>query len=474
MSPPPLTDTQLALLIEHFGANVVVGEAIGDEYSRDWSPAVPQRPGAVVFVESSAMLTELVRFSAIEGVPLTPRGGGTGKSGGCVPQAGGLVVALERMNRVLEFDVTSRTVTVEPGLNTGALQALVAGHGLVFPPDPGSYVASTVGGNVATNASGMHTVRDGVTRDWVLGVRAHLADASSPFFGKRTHKGVTGLDIAGLFVGSEGTLGLVSEIVLKLRPQEPAGPLTIAFFRSVKAACEAVTALGAAGLKLAACELLDGPSLAAVRKADVLVAGEPAPRKAEAALIVEAPGDDSRWPERAHEALDRAGAFDLRVANGEADVAAVWGFRRELSKRVKEGYRHYLNEDVCVPLRHLPELVGFIGSLRGRADYAGLGFASYGHAGDGNLHVNVLYNDRGSEREDGQGLTDAVRAKAALEDILRFVLAHEGTLSAEHGIGTVKLAYVPWELTDEVRALQRRVKAVFDPHNLMNPGKKLG
>ena len=453
----------IPLLERELGAARVLASDRAARYEHDESNLGSFPPDAVVLAESAEEVALVLRLAAERRVPVVPRGAGTGMTGGALATEGGIVLSTERMTRIKEIDKESLIAVVEPGVITGQLQETVEGMGLFYPPDPASLSMCSLGGNVAENAGGPRAFKYGVTREYVLGLEVVLPGGQMLRPGRRTAKGVTGYDVTALFVGSEGTLGITTEVTLKLLPLPQAVGTLLALFRDVHAASLAVTSIIAAGQRPRALELLDATALDHVRPKSQF----PIPREARAALLIEVDGE----PEAIEPACVRigalcegAGAYEVILAKDEKDRRQLWHARRIVSTSLKEAHCWKLSEDVAVPRGALPVLIDRVHEIGKRH---GLGMASYGHAGDGNLHVNVL-----SERAQGEaGVKEHVRA--AVADVFRETLALGGTLSGEHGIGLAKRDFVAWEQAPELIEFQRKLKALCDPENLLNPGKML-
>ncbi len=430
-------------------------------FAGDESGVEPVLPSAVARVRSDSEAGEAVRVAAEHGVSVTARGGGTGKAGGCVPSAGGLVIDLSAMDRVKAIDTTSMVAEVEPGVVTGEFRRLVASEGFLYPPDPNSLATCTLGGNVATNAGGPSSMKYGVTRDYVLGLDLVVASGGRIRLGRRTLKGVAGYDLTALVVGSEGTLGIVTSITFRVRPLPRAVRTLLTYFRTTADAAMAVADLAASGVDLRAAEFIDTPSLDAARAKG----GFDVPADAGAVLLLELDAereDDSidAGMEVVGELLLSHGADDIAVATTESQREAIWSVRRDLSASIKEGRRFSISEDVGVPRARVPELVAQVEKIR---DRSGIDMSTYGHAGEGNLHVNLLWDDPG----------DRGRATAASEAVFRAALDLGGTISGEHGLGIAKRRFLSWEQSEPVIALQRELKKIFDPSGIMKPGKLL-
>lgn len=425
-------------------------------YAEDASGLGRFPPAAVVFAESTEDVQAVFRVASHFEVPVTPCGARTGKSGGSLPLRGGIALSLERMNRILAFRPEDLTMVVQPGVITGEVMRRAEAAGLFYPPDPNSWESSTIGGNVAENAGGPRALKYGVTRDYVLGLEAVLPSGAVIRAGKQTIKGVAGYDLTGLLVGSEGTLAVITEITLELvpRPKEVATALCV--FPDTLTAGRAVAEVFAHGILPRTLELLDDCAIAAVGE------GGPFPPEAGAALIAETDGDDEAGVFASLEKLGsiclELGALDVLVAHGPQQREAIWRNRRILSESLRKLHPKKISEDVVVPRSAIPEAIARFKAI-GRE--AGLMVATYGHAGDGNLHANVLYD------------TDDQRPEvdACVEAIVRAALELGGTITGEHGVGLAKAAFLPWEQRAELIELQRGLKGVFDPRGILNPGK---
>jgi len=427
---------------------VLAGDAIDDGYTRDRSAASGVAPFAVCLPTDTAAVARLVQWCCREGVPLTPRGAGTGKAGGCVPSPGGVVCSLERMAGIDQLSPGDQRVEVRAGTITATLRDAVEEKGWFYPPDPASLDECTVGGNIATNAGGPCCLKYGVTADYVLGLEAVLADGRVVQPGRRSIKGVAGLDLRGLLVGSEGTLGIVTRATLRLRPRPPEVAAAWIAFPSSAAACEAASRVLALGLLPRAMELLDETALAAVD------------RGGGAALLVEFDGlDAARQLGTALGELASA-TEGVDIAADPDERAALWAMRRSISDEIKKPYAYHLSEDVAVPVSRIADLVRAIRPIGART---GIAVAAYGHAGDGNLHVNLLYDD----------LAQLPQVTEASESIFRAALDLGGTITGEHGIGLCKRPYLGWEQSEELIEAQRAIKRALDPEGILNPGKVL-
>ncbi|MDQ3439670.1 MAG: FAD-binding protein [Planctomycetota bacterium] len=415
----------------------------------------------VVFPGTTADVARIVQLCAEHGVPFVPRGAGTGYTGGAVPLQGGVVIAMERMNRILEIDEQNLIAVVEPNVITADLQDAVEKLGLFYPPDPASLKQSTIGGNVAECAGGPRAFKYGTTKRYVLGLEAVLPTGEVIETGGKVVKNVVGYDLTQLLVGSEGTLAVITKIILRLVPRPPFQATLRASFKDVSAAVAAVTGVIRKRVVPAALELIDGESLRAA--ADYLRDPSLAPYGTGAVLLVEVDGTPDAAAEeasRVEEACRAAGATEILHARDEAGRQDLWRLRRELSHSLRTVAALKFNHDVVVPKGRIPELFALVERIR--AAYV-LRIPCFGHAGDGNIHVNIMVSP--DDREEVQ------RAREAEKVLFEGVVALEGSISGEHGIGFSKAPFLPIELSPDEIALMKRIKHAFDPRNLLNPGK---
>ena len=417
------------------------------------------RPDAVALPRSTRSVSTLLRFASRHRIPVTARGAGFGYVGGCVPIQGGIVLSLERMNSIREINPADFVAVVQAGVLTQTLQDAVEKVGMFYPPDPASRADCSLGGNIATNAGGPRCLKYGVTRDYALGLEVVLADGSVVRLGSRTHKNKTGFDLHRLFVGSEGTLGIVTEATLKLLPLPPYRAALSVGFRSMKAATRTIRDIFRAGFLPCAVEVADAFTLAAARRRT----GSTRLDGCNAHLIVEVDGQKpSVLSElKALQRLVRRSdpAFVL-PARGAVQCERLWRLRREFSYALRDTGLTKLNEDIVVPRGRLEDLFEFAARLQKKH---GLPVACFGHAGDGNIHVNVMvdFNQAGA----------SARCDAALDDLFRQVLAWRGVVTGEHGIGLAKKKWWPLATSAETRLLHARVKQALDPRQILNPGK---
>ena len=431
-------------------------------HSRDkWFAAHP--PEVVVLARSTGDVNKLLQFASRKKIPVTARGGGFGYVGGCVPAQGGIALSLIRMNRIKEISFADAVAVVEPGVFTAELKAAVRAQKLFYPPDPASMKDCTIGGNVATNAGGPRCLKYGVTRNYVIGLEVVLANGDVLRTGGRVHKNKTGFDLIGLFVGSEGMLGVVTEITLRLLPLPPARATLSAAFATATQAAEAVQAIFAAGFLPSSLEIADHFTLEAARR-DL---GKIIVPEGNAHLLVDLDGqEESVRSESAaiRDLLKKRKPKALEMATGEADCERLWALRRQFSNSLRATGLTKLNEDVVVPRSRLVDLMEFAESLQAKH---GFPIACFGHAGDGNIHVNIMadrYNRDAAVRE---------KVERALDDLFAQVLAWGGVITGEHGIGLAKKRWWPAATSEVARNLHRRLKQIVDPKDILNPGKFL-
>jgi len=417
------------------------------------------RPDAVVRADGVAQIQRLMRFANAYRIPVYPRGAGTGLTGGAVPVQGGVVLDLAMMNRILDINTDNLTATCQPGVVPAALQAAVEKHGLFYPPDPASNDTSTIGGNVAENAGGLRAVKYGVTRDYVLRLEVVLPTGVLITCGAETHKNVTGYDLTRLMIGSEGTLGIITEIVVRLIPAPEHVATVLCQFSDLEAAAATVSAIVAVPIVPRALELIDGACIRLIQDvSDVGLADG-----CGAILLVEVDGPREsvdRDVRRAEAVAREQGAIAADRAETAADRDRLWTVRRSISPALVAACPNRVNEDVCVPRDRLVDLCRRIGEI---SDRHGIEIANFGHAGDGNVHVNILPPN-----------SDPATMHLAHEmagEVFRATIDLGGTLSGEHGIGTTKADFLGLELAPEVIELERGIKRLFDPNNVLNPGK---
>lgn len=447
------------------GALVTDPDIVGS-HSRDQALWCPD-DGALALVRARTIedVQETMRFATRHRVPVVPQGARTGLSGGANAVPGCLLLSLERMTRVLGVDAGERTVTVEPGIINQDLKDALVEHGLSYPPDPGSVAISSIGGNVATNAGGLCCVKYGVTRDYVRQLRVVLADGTLTTIGTTTAKGVAGLDLRGLFVGSEGTLGVVVEVTLRLVPTLPQPLTAVATFADLRHAAAAVADLMASGAQPSLLESMDGTTLRMINAYRDMGLDD----EAGAMLLMQS--DGSGDPQTARVEVEAFAAFaeaneaiDVVFSEDPADSAALVAARR----LAQTAYEHHaqshgggqLLDDVCLPRHRLPE---FYDRLDQIAAETGLTLAVVAHAGDGNTHPSIFF--------DASDPQDVARADAAFDRIMEVGLELGGTITGEHGVGYLKRGWLARELDEGSRQVHRAVKAALDPLGILNPGK---
>ncbi len=421
-----------------------------------------QLPDVVVLPESNEDVSAVVRVAARYDTPIVPRGMSSGLAGGTIPVRGGIVMSLTRMNRILEIDKENMTVAVEAGVVTGNLQTEVEKLGLFYPPDPASVDQSTIGGNVACNAGGPRCLKYGVTGDYVLGLTVVLADGRIVKTGGKAIKYVTGFNMNQFFVGSEGALGIVTEVILRLIAKPPYVRTALVHFPTLEDASNTVHTVLSRGLVPATLEMLDETAIECIEEAMNLGL----PLDVEALLVIESDGADAETVQREIDAIAdiclETGASKVDVARNEKERATLWRARRSVSPSLARRAPNKLGEDITVPRSAIPEAVRRIKAIS--EDY-GLPVVVFGHAGDGNLHPNILFDKREPEQWE--------KVERIVGEIFRVALDLGGTLSGEHGIGTLKLPYMREALGQASINIQWRVKQALDPQNILNPGKVL-
>jgi glycolate oxidase/D-lactate dehydrogenase len=429
-------------------------------YSYDATPIPIERalPSAVVFPTSQEDVQKLVKICYEEEIPIFPRGAGSGLTGGAVPTLEkGVVVSFERMNR-FQIDVDNATAVVEPGVITYEFQREVEKFGLFYPPDPSSFKYSTIGGNIAENAGGPRCLKYGVTREYVLGLTAVIKEGEVIKTGNPVIKDVAGYDITKLFVGSEGTLGLITSAVLKLIPKPKTRGTALILFKNLEDVGRVVTKIMTSGIFPSALEFMDRDAIRAVEEFRPVGL----PKDVSALLLVEVDGSPQSVKEdiKAVEELAKAMGLEVKVAEDEESAEKLWTARKSLGPALGNLRTGKINEDVVVPRVYLSEAIR---DYRKVAEKYGLLMVIFGHIGDGNLHVNLLYDKKNKEEEE--------RAERAVDEIFEITLRYNGSITGEHGVGLTKRKFLEYQFGPVGMEILRGIKKVFDPKNLFNPGK---
>ena len=438
--------------------NVLVDPVKVEPYGAD---AVKEKfpPEAVVFPESTAQMVAILKLANEAFFPVTARGGGVGYTGGAVPIDGGIVIGTDRMNKILEINADDLYVIAQPGIRTFALQQEVEKHGVFFPPDPASYKDSFIGGNIAENAGGMRTPKYGNTKRYVLGLEVVTATGEIIRTGGKTEKNVVGFDLTGLMCGSEGLLGIITEATLKLLPRTEATSTVRASFKTMEAACQVLTKFTPVGILPMAMEVIDKYCIEAIEQNYAFGLS----KDASAILLVAVDGSKEEVAKNA-ETIERIlgenGGFDVLRAKSKEDEDKLWDVRRAISPSLMKFGTLKINEDVVVPRSKVPELVARVEEIGKKHNTF---VANFGHAGDGNIHVNFMCN-----REDPDSIA---RARQCVSETFQLSVDLGGTISGEHGIGYVKAPYMDYAIDKPTLEIMKGIKKVFDPNGILNPGK---
>ena len=443
----------------------IVGE---DHFTRDIIDLVSyacdasehcNRPLCGVFPEDAEQIAELMGLANREKIPVTPRGAGTGLSGMAVPVKGGIILDLSRMNKILKISIEDRIAVVQPGVVYAALEKALAPYGFFFPPDPASGKVSTLGGNVATNAGGLKGAKYGTTRDYVLGLQVVLPDGRIMRTGSKAMKSVSGYDLTRLFVGSEGTLGIVTEITLKINPRPAVTSTALATFDDLEDAGLAINQIMHSGIIPSALEILGRETLAAINQNTELNLPE-----VDAMLLVETDGytpeETAYQIEKIIEIFQANHPREVKQARTEAEVQDLWAARKSAYAVLSRIKTSSVLEDVTVPMTHIAELLKGIQDISRKHQIL---IATFGHAGDGNLHPQILY--------DGYDPVQVKRMEKASADLFELAIRLDGTLTGEHGIGLSKAPFMTLEHDPVAMDMMRTLKRTFDPNNILNPGK---
>ena len=416
-------------------------------------------PEVVVHPGSTQEISSIVKLANRELTPVFPRGAGSGFSGGSLPTKGGIVLCTERMDKILFIDEENLIATVEPGVVTEKFQQAVEKVGLFYPPDPASLKFSTLGGNVAECAGGPRCVKYGVTKDFIIGLEVVTPTGDIITTGGPTMKGVVGYDLTKLLCGSEGTLGIITRIIIKLLPLPEAKKTMLVMFSSIDGAAQAVSAIIRDKIIPTTLEFMDGRTLECVRQATDLEV----PSGAQAVLIIEVDGDREfldKQVARIAEIIKPLGVVETRIATTPEESEALWQIRRSVSASLRKVNPDKFNEDICVPRSKVPEMIRKVEAIAEKYD---IPIVNFGHAGDGNIHVNIMIDKK------VPGALD--KAEKAIEEVFKGALELGGTMSGEHGVGIAKARFIPLEITPIAAEYMKAIKRALDPNNILNPGK---
>jgi glycolate oxidase len=437
--------------------NVFTGKTELLSYSYD-SQHVNAMPDAVVHASDKFDIAKIVKLASKHSIPVVTRGAGSGLTGGSIPEQGGIVLNLERMNKILHLSVEDRIIRVQPGAITGDIQALAADNGLYYPPEPASAKFSSIGGNVAESAGGLGCVKYGLTKDFVLGLEFITANGEFVCTGIYSDKEST-IDIGTLLIGSEGTLGVITEVALRLIPL-PESTITMrALFRNLVDAADASNAVLSSGVGPSVLEFMDGHCIDTVREyADSFI-----PEDIGALLLVEIEGaadEVMAGHETVLDILRAKNPVELKSAKTPAERAALWKLRKSLSPSIAKIAPVKFNEDICVPISQIPYICDWVEKLGKKRNVK---VVTFGHSGDGNIHVNFMTHWEKTE--------ELARVKKAIKELFTETVRSGGTLSGEHGIGLSKRGYISLALDKPTIAFEKKVKHAFDPEGILNPGK---
>ncbi|MFT5729006.1 MAG: glycolate oxidase [Desulforhopalus sp.] len=446
-------------LVELVGAKNVSTETT-DKITHSYDATQEQYlPDVVVYARSVQEVSQVVKLANRLKIPVIPRGAGSGFTGGTLPTQGGIVLVLSQMDKILDIDTENLTAEVEPGVVTAELQRQVERKGLFYPPDPASKEFSTLGGNVAECAGGPRCVKYGVTKDYVLGLEVVTPTGDIIRTGGKTLKNVVGYDLTKLFVGSEGTLGIVTQITLKLIPKPAAKKTMLVQYETIDDAAKSVSAIICAKIIPTTLEFLDAATIGCIRgKSDI-----PLPGNCQAILIIEVDGDQLVLDAQAEQILAVIKPFNVlgtRIATTDEESEEIWKVRRIVSPSLRQVNPDKFNEDIVVPRSKVPDMIRALESISKQHNVP---IVNFGHAGDGNIHVNVMVD----LKEEGMEATVAI----VMEEIFKAAVNLKGSISGEHGIGTSKAKYMSMELNRETIEYMKRIKTALDPLNILNPGK---
>ncbi len=416
-------------------------------------------PDVVVYAATTEEVSRVVKLANIWKIPILPRGAGSGFTGGSLPVRGGIVLVLTRMDRIIDIDTENLIAEVEPGVVTAELQRQVEKLGLFYPPDPASKEFSTLGGNVAECAGGPRCVKYGVTKDYVLGLEVVTPTGDIIRTGGRTLKNVVGYDLTKLFVGSEGTLGIATKIILKLLPKPAAKKTMLVQFETIDGAAKSVSAIIGAKIIPTTLEFMDAATIDCIRG----VSNIPLPENCRAILIIEVDGDARLLDQQAERILSVIKPFGIlhtRIAETDEESEEIWQVRRIVSPNLRKVNPDKFNEDIVVPRSKVPDMIRALEKIS--KDY-GVPIVNFGHAGDGNIHVNVMVDLK------EEGMPEKI--EKVMDEVFGAAIKLRGAISGEHGIGTSKAKYMSMELDMATITYMQRIKAALDPNNILNPGK---
>ncbi|PLY05560.1 MAG: glycolate oxidase subunit GlcD [Desulfuromonas sp.] len=416
-------------------------------------------PDVVVHPATVEEISQIMKLANEKAIPVFPRGAGTGFTGGSVPVSGGIVLGLTRFDKILEIDEDNLVATIEPGVVTEEFQKTVEKVGLFYPPDPASLKVSTMGGNVAECAGGPRCVKYGVTKDYILGLEIVTPTGDILRTGGPTMKGVVGYDLTKLICGSEGTLAIITKIIVKLLPKPAAKKTMLVMFSSIDGAAQAVSDIIRGKIIPTTLEFLDARTLECVRNATDL----DVPEAAQAVLLIEVDGDPEfldKQTGRISDIVQPLGVVETRIAETPAESEALWQIRRSVSASLRRVNPKKYNEDICVPRSKVHDMIRKIDQI---SEKYNIPIVNFGHAGDGNIHVNIMIDDKipGEEK----------KAEEAIADVFKGALELGGTMSGEHGVGIMKAPFINLELKDTVVDYMKTIKRALDPNNILNPGK---
>jgi len=437
-----------------------VSTAMTDKITHSYDATQKQHlPDIVVYASTTEQVSLVVKLANTYRVPVLPRGAGSGFTGGTLPIKGGIVLGLSRMDAILEIDTENLTAEVEPGVVTARLQQQVEKLGLFYPPDPASKDFSTLGGNVAECAGGPRCVKYGVTKDYILGLEVVTPTGDIIRTGGKTLKNVVGYDLTKLFVGSEGTLGIVTKIILKLLPKPEAKKTMLVQFETIDGAAESVSAIIGAKIIPTTLEFMDAATIDCIReKSDIKIS-----RKCRAILIIEVDGDASHLSQQVEKILSIIEPYrilETRIAETEEESEEIWQVRRIVSPSLRQVNPDKFNEDIVVPRSKVPDMIRALETISARHQVP---IVNFGHAGDGNIHVNIMVD----LQEPGM----QARVEKVMDEVFRAAIDLQGSISGEHGIGTSKAKYLEMELGLATIQCMQTIKAALDPLNILNPGK---